>query len=124
VEKVFWYKSRSRELSEGPEDNYGLWHKDYSLKPAYYAYKTLVEMCPSGSTRPQITRIGDVFVAKWKQPKGTNITAMWTAKGAETVDLNSFPDKVYDIMGNKVNIQSNAITVSPSIMYFWGKVEF
>ena len=124
MDKVFWYKSRSRELTDDSEDFYGLWHKDYQPKPAYFAYKTLVKMCPSGSTRPLITRMGDVFVAKWKQPKGTNITAMWTTKRAKTVDLKSFPDTVFDIMGNKVNIQSTAIAVSPSVIYLLGKVEF
>ena len=124
IDKVFWYKSRSRELTDDSEDFYGLWHKDYQPKPVYYAYKMLVGMCPSGSTRPQITRIGDIFMAKWKQPKGQQVTALWTSKGTETFGLNSVPANVYDIMGNKVNIQSNAVTVSPSVIYLLGKVDF
>ena len=123
MDKVFWYKSRSRELTGDSEDFYGLWHKDYTPKPAYYAYKTLVKMCPSGSIRPKITRKGNVYFARWKQPKGQQVTALWTSKGVETLGLNSASVNAYDMMGNKLNMQSNTIVVSPSITYIIGKVE-
>lgn len=123
VEKVFWYKSRAAERSDHFEEHFGLWHKDYSPKPAYYSYKTLIEMCPSGSIRPKITKKGDVYFARWKQPKGQQVTALWTSKGTETLSLNSAPVNAYDMMGNKLDIQSNTIVVTPSITYIIGKVE-
>lgn len=117
IDKVFWYKSRSRELSDDSEDHYGLWHKDYLPKPAFYAYKTLTQMCPSGSTRPQITKKGNVYMAVWKQPQGKYVTALWTSKGVEDVNLKSFVGDIYDIKGDKISFDSGKIDVSPSILY-------
>ena len=80
-------------------------------------------MCPSGSIRPKIAKKGDVYFARWKQPKGQQVIALWTSKGTETLSLNSAPVNAYDMMGNKLDIQSNTIVVSPSITYIIGKVE-
>ena len=118
IDKVFWYKSRSRELSDDSEDHYGLWHKDYLPKPAYYAYKTLTNMCPSGSTRPKISKKGNVYVAVWKQPKGKNVTALWTSKGVDDVNIKSFIGDIYDINGNKISVASERMEISTSILYF------
>ena len=53
VDKVFWYNFRSYEkASYYTEDNFGIVHSDLIPKPAYYAYKTMTTLCPSGSTRP------------------------------------------------------------------------
>lgn len=120
VEKVFWYKSRSRELSEGPEDNYGLWHKDYTPKPAYYAYKTLTQMCPSKSTRPQIQRKGNVYIATWKQPNGKKVSAIWTSKGIEKIGVANVPQKIFDYLGNEVEVFDSTIVVSPIVQYCFG----
>lgn len=117
IDKVFWYKSRSRELSDDSEDHYGLWHKDYTPKPAFYAYKILTRMCPSGSTRPKITKKGNIYIAVWKQPKGKNVTALWTSKGVETVKIKSFVGDIYNINGNKMSVDSGSVNVSTSIQY-------
>lgn len=53
VDKVFWYNFRSYEKDPYyTEDNFGIVHSDLTPKPAYYAYKTMTTLCPSGSTRP------------------------------------------------------------------------
>lgn len=124
MDKVFWYKSRSRELTDDSEDFYGLWHKDYQSKPAYYAYKTLVNMCPSGSTRPKIMRKDNVYVATWKQPKGKYVTAPWTSKGKEPVNVKSFKGDVYDINGRRLSLNSDRMEVSPSVLYFVSDKKF
>jgi len=121
IEKVFWYKTRAAERSDHFEDHFGIWHKDYSPKPAFYAYKTLVDMCPSKSTRPRIRRQGDVYIATWKQPKGTYVTALWTSKGKEVVQINQFEGYIYDIHGRVLTQSSNDLYVTPSIIYFVSK---
>lgn len=117
IEKVFWYKTRAAERTDHFEDHFGIWHKDYTPKPAFYSYKTLIQMCPSGSTRPQITKKGNVYMAVWKQPQGKYVTALWTSKGTETVNAKSYVGDIYDIKGDKISFDSEKIDVSTSILY-------
>lgn len=64
VDKVFWYKFRSYEKDPYyTEDNFGIVHSDLTPKPAYYAYKTMTTLCPSGSTRPVLEVSGDIYKA-------------------------------------------------------------
>lgn len=121
IEKVFWYKSRACELSENYEDHFGIWHKDYSPKPAFYAYKTIVKMCPSGSTRPQITRVGSVYVAKWKKKGKKCVTAVWTSDKNISVGVEPFEGDIYDIYGKRETMNERVLNASPSILYFVGK---
>ena len=79
IDKVFWYKSRSNELSNDKECHFGLWHWDYSPKPAFYTYRTLTRMCPDKSTRPRLMQYGKIYVASWRQPGGRRVWALWTS---------------------------------------------
>lgn len=117
IEKVFWYKTRAAERSEQFEEHFGIWHKDYTPKLAFNSYKALTKMCPSGSTRPQITKKGNVYMAVWKQPQGKYVTALWTSKGIEDVNLKSFVGDIYNIEGDKISFDSERIDVSTSILY-------
>ena len=121
MEKVFWYKTRAAERTDHFEDHFGIWHKNGSPKPAFYAYKTLTRMCPSGSTRPRIARLGNVYVAKWKDPASQNVTAIWTSKGECKIKSHAYQGKVYDLSGSQLTIDSDEILVTPSILYFVGK---
>lgn len=121
IEKIFWYKTRAAERTDHFEDHFGIWHKDGTPKPAFYAYKTLVDMCPSQSTRPQIRRQGDLYIASWRHPKGTYVMAIWTSKGQEIVQLNHFKGTIYDIQGGIRNLSNNKILVTPSISYIVSK---
>jgi len=124
VEKVFWYKSRAAESSDYFEEHFGIWHKDYLPKPAYYAYKTLARMCPSGSKRPTIIRRGDVYIASWKQPGGKNVKALWTSEKNSFLQLKRIENSVcYDINGREMRIEGTVIQLSPSIIYILGDVE-
>lgn len=122
VDKVFWYKSRSCELTlNNKEDHYGLWHKDYSPKPAFYAYKTLTKMLPNMSTRPILERYGDVYIASWKRPDGKKVWALWTSKNVNKVHLNiGGRFTVYDLYGNTTDLYKNTYVASPSIVYIVG----
>lgn len=122
IDKVFWYRSRSRELNlNDPEDFFGLWHKDYSPKPAYYAYRTLTKMCPSKSIRPKLEKNGKVYVASWKRPDAKKVWAMWTSKSDEKVELNiKGKYKIYDLKGDEIHQEYSGFNISPSVTYIVG----
>lgn len=122
IDKVFWYKTRSNELSnEDPECHFGLWHKDYSPKPAYYSYKTLIKMLPNLSTRPKLERNGDMYMASWSQPGGKRVWALWTMNKERFIRLIVDGDfKVYNIHGDEISIYSPSVKISPSIIYIVG----
>ena len=120
IEKVFWYKSRAAERSDQFEEHFGLWHKDYTPKPAFYAYKTLTRMCPSKSTRPQIQRKGNVYIATWKQPNGKKVSAIWTSRSIEKIGVANVPQKIFDYLGNEVKVLDTTIVVSPMVQYCFG----
>lgn len=118
VEKVFWYHLRSFEKDPDDfESHLGIVHKDFSPKPSYHTYKTLVEMCPDKSTRPtlKITEDG-VFVSEWIRPDGSTVTAVWTSGKKAGFDYKVDRRTVlYDAYGNP--IESKKITASSNITY-------
>lgn len=122
VDKVFWYKSRSCELKpKEQEDHFGLWHKDYKPKLAYYAYKTLTKMCPDGSSRPKLERIGNVYIATWKRPDKEKVWALWTSRKKELVKVGVSGNlRIYNMTGAKTDINPNEMEISPSIIYLIG----
>lgn len=126
VDKVFWYKSRSRELDmSDKEDFFGLWHKDYTPKPAFYTYQTLTKMCPDKSTRPTLRRQGGVYIAQWKRPDEKKVYALWTSKEKEPVKLSVKGNyNGFDINGKGISVSGNYAEASPSILYFVGDKKF
>lgn len=126
VDKVFWYKSRSRELDANAlEDNFGLWHKDYTPKPAYYSYQFLTKMCPHHSIRPQLTRYGDIFLASWRRPDRTKVWAIWCRKGDSSINFESRGKfTIYDMNGHIISITGEKLKVSSSVIYIVGAKDF
>lgn len=125
VDKVFWYNFRSNELSpDDKECHFGLCHKDYSPKPAFYAYQNLVKMCPDKSTRPILTRKGEIYIAQWERPDGKNVYGIWTSEGKKRVSFNIEGEfTCMDIWGEKrIDIFTGIpLEISPSIIYIIGK---
>jgi hypothetical protein len=123
IEKVFWYKSRSNELNvDDKECFFGLWHNDYSPKPAFYAYQTLVKLCPDKSMRPTLLRRGNIYISKWIRPDGKVVYGLWTSKGNEMTILNvNGKYTCYDIYGNEKRIQRKEFEITPSIHYIVGE---
>lgn len=123
IEKVFWYKSRSNELNEDDRECFfGLWHKDYTPKPAFYAYQTLVKMCPDKSLRPKLMRRGEIYISKWIRPDGKAVYGLWTSRGNKMAILNAKGKfTCYDIYGNEKRIQRQEVEVTPSILYIVGR---
>ena len=122
VDKVFWYNGRAfeKDIAE-KEDHYGLWHKDYVPKPAFYAYRTLTRLCPGNSTRPKLTRFGDIYVAKWVKPDKEKVWALWTSKDELSSEVKIQGEyKAYDNHGKKINITPENLKITPSIVYLVG----
>lgn len=126
VDKVFTYNFRSKEINRYyAEDNFGILHADLSPKHVYYAYQTLTKMCPSKSSRPNLIRQGNVYIAHWIRPDGKKTYALWTSRECVNVDLKWKGNYVCcDIYGNKVSLTRQNIEVSPSILYFVGGKKF
>lgn len=123
VDKVFWYNFRSFEKDDrDPESHFGLTHKDLSPKPAFYAYITMTNLCPSGSTRPSLIKKGDLYLSGWKLPNGKHIWAIWNSKSEVDVKLKikgSYSMKNY--MGDKVKKnKKEPIRVSTGVTYIIG----
>lgn len=125
VDKVFWYKFRSNELDPYySEDNFGMVHADLSPKPAYYAYKTLIQMLPNGSTRPNLRIKDGIYKAEWIRPDGKHVTAYWCKGGFAYITLDTKPDMVIDYMGNKLNSNNKQVKISTGVVYIITKRGF
>ena len=130
ISKVFWYNLRSREndLSYS-EDCFGLIHADFSEKPSMQAYRTLVKVCPKGSTRPQLTierqdgstTHDPIYRCCWQMPDGTPVTALWTAHAAVPYKIKSFRGKITDHLGRPLKAKHHSIKVSPCVTYLIGE---
>ena len=122
VEKIFWYNLRAKETNKSnPEDNYGIAHSNLSPKPAFKAYKALIEMCPDNSEQPTLEINNDTYIASWRKPDKTKVTAIWTETNEITTDIN-YNDyrEIYNYLGDKIK-SKNKIIASPRILYLIGK---
>lgn len=127
VDKVFWYNFRSNE--KDPNDNechFGLCHKDYEPKPAYYAYKTLIKFCPDKASRPVLQKTGRVYIAKWQRADGKQVYGIWTSKTNEKISVTMKGRKAfYDLYGKRIRKRTKTtIDATPSILYIVGGKNF
>lgn len=122
ADKVFWYKSRSNELSDDRDCHFGLWHKDYAPKLAFYTFQTLTKMCPDGSTRPQLKNNDGIFIAKWKRPDGKNVWALWTSKShVQSTLVIKGRFRAYNDHGENLKMSpTSEINITPSVIYILG----
>lgn len=118
VSKVFWYNLRSREQDkEYSEDCFGLIHADFSEKPSMQAFRTLVRMCPKGSTRPVLEKEGNLYRCRWKRPDGKSITALWAPEQTLVYPLGKFRGQAVDHLGNKVVLKRRSVRVGDGVVY-------
>ena len=119
VDKVFWYNLRSRE--DDPyysEHCFGLLHRDFSEKPSMQAYRTLVRMCPEGSTRPKLTVADGLYRAVWHQPDGTEVTALWSPNGTRQVEMSGLRHlHLFNHMGTPIPARGHRIAVGAGVVY-------
>lgn len=116
VDKVFSYCLTDRSSENG---GYGLLHFDLSRKPVFYSLKKLIEMCPSGSTRPIVSIKNHQYLASWIKPDGVKVYAIWTDRlGIDSSVLVSGKPKYYDCLGRRLTYKQ--LKVSPSVIYIEG----
>lgn len=118
MEKVFWYHLRSFEYAPDDfESHFGIVHRDFTPKPSYNTYATLVKMCPDRSTRPELTVSDEgLYVCRWTKPDGKEVTAVWTP-GREMAYEPVFARSAeyYDAYGR--SISGTELKAGPSIIY-------
>ena len=113
IDKVFAYSLTDRNQEKG---GYGILHKDLSRKPAYDALKTLIEKCPSGSSRPSIIQNGHQYIASWIKPDGMTVYAVWADRlGTQSSITVGGQAQYYDCNGNKIS--KRKFKVSPSVVF-------
>ena len=116
VDKVFSYCLTDRSSEDG---GYGILHFNLSRKPVFYTLKKLIEMCPSGSTRPTISMKNHQYLASWLKPNGVKVYAIWTDRlGVEsTISVYGKP-QYYDCFGRRLTYKQ--LKISPSVIYVEG----
>ncbi len=128
VERIYWYSFRSTERSRfDGEAHFGIVRNDLAPKDAYRAYRTLSELHPAGSTRPELRSDGPLYIANWKTPGNIPAAAVWNIAGEQTVKLkirNGRLSAVRDHLGREVKLspENSVLTfsASPGILYFSG----
>lgn len=92
VEKFYYYELQSLEHNMNYRDQeffFGIVHRDLSPKPAFHAYRTLTQMHPEGSTRPELLSQDVVWHVKWNRPDGTPVHALWAPFKPEKVKIEA-----------------------------------
>ncbi len=123
VDKVYTYNFRAKEVDNYyTEDNFGIVHADLTPKPAYFAYKTLTTMLPTGSTRPTLLREGNSYVSSWKRKDGKKVWALWNSKGDETIDIEiTGKAEFYNFLGERLEKHnSGKLNIGKGVTYIVG----
>lgn len=123
VEKAFWYELRSPEHQIfDRESHFGLLSKNLVPKPAFLAYRTLIQLCPSGSTVPELIQEGELFIARWKNPEGVKIQAVWTEYDNQKVKCSITGEnvRVMNHAGEEQSLSGTEVTASSGILYIVG----
>lgn len=123
VERVFWYCFRSDERAEdATEGHFGIVRKDLKPKPAWRAYRTLTELCPSGSTVPKMVQQEDCFLANWIRPDGVKVWAIWTMLYPKKIRLkvDRKISRIINHLGEEQPLPQLEYSVSSAILYLVG----
>lgn len=128
VERIYWYSFRSTERSRfDGEAHFGIVRNNLAPKDAYHAYRTLSELHPAGSSRPELRSDGTLYIANWKTPGNVPAAAVWNIAGERAVRLKIKSGRltaVHDHLGREVKLlpENSVLTfsASPGILYFSG----
>ena len=124
VEKIFWYTYRDIAAIKGREGGFGIINSDFSPKPALAAYKTLIKLCPDGSTIPMLKKQGNIYITGWQTPDARRIWGVWTTASKPVqckLTIEGKIDAIYNISGDKQNISvDRTYNLSGSIVYLVG----
>ena len=122
IDKVFWYNLRAHEWdAEALEAHFGITHKDLSPKPAWFALKTLIELCPDGSTVPKLSNSSGIWTAVWNRPDGSWVRALWSPLGITRYRLDDpYPVEIRDHLGNILRPKNRTLELTGGPIYLVG----
>ncbi|MBR6373654.1 MAG: cellulase family glycosylhydrolase [Victivallales bacterium] len=129
ADRICCHSYRSTEhKGAGVEGYFGLHRRNLERKSASYAYETLVRFMPVGSTRPVIGKNGDIYIAKWKNPKNEVVYGIWrgTIYGGECEFAigNGRQPRSFNHLGVEVPLSVKQgrvnISIGPGIVYLTG----
>lgn len=128
IEKFFLYEFQSPETNPiDKESFFGLTHADLSAKPAFFAYRTLIEAMPPGSTEIQRRFADDNVVVRWRLKNGAAAWALWRPSGEANVPVKITGEiqRAFDYLGEPAAIDAacSTLTLSPKILYLVGPTE-
>ena len=79
-------------------------------------------MCPSGSTRPELTVTDNIYQTAWTKPDGTPVSAIWTP--AAPIDCKLSVEGVirnaYDMNGKSIAIPKGTLKATTQVVYLEG----
>ena len=123
IDRVFWYNFRSWEGDPTErEHHFGIVHRDLTQKPSFYTYQALAKMCPSGSTRPELTVTDNIYQTSWTKPDGTPICAIWTPAAPIDCKLSveGAIQNAYDMNGKPIAIPNGTFKATKKVVYLEG----
>ncbi|MBR5080154.1 MAG: hypothetical protein IKX30_15565 [Victivallales bacterium] len=123
IDRVFWYNFRSWEGDPTErEHHFGIVHRDLSQKPSFYTYQALAKMCPSGSTRPELTVTDNIYQTSWTKTDGTPVCAIWTPAAPIDCKLSveGAIQNAYDMNGKPIAIPNDTFKATTQLVYLEG----
>ena len=101
------YHSNARESDS--EGHFGITRYDLSPKPAWRAYKNIIEMLGEKSV-PVLKRDNEICLANWTRDDGKNVFAIWSLNEYKQTKVDvSIEGKILEMknhVGGNVNIPS------------------
>lgn len=122
VDKIFIYNLRDlSSATHEKERHFGLFNSELSkTKMAFKVYKTINALCPSGSTRPLLSKHKSLFIARWYDNEGRIVDAFW-ATGKDPIKVkfqNLEPNtEIFNYLGNRMKINSKETQIDNHIIY-------
>lgn len=114
VEKIFWYNfQEDGDNCDDPEHNYGLVKQDFSPKPAFFAYHTLIGKLTGAKF---IGKSVDGGVTEYRFKRNGQTSIVWSDKETDW-RLPEPKAKAYDLMGNLLPVVTGLIKVGPAPVY-------
>lgn len=109
VEKIFTYSYHSNARESDSEGHFGITRYDLSPKPAWRAYKNIIEMLGEKSV-PVLKRDNEICLANWTRDDGKNVFAIWSLNEYKQTKVDvSIEGKILEMknhVGGNVNIPS------------------
>ncbi|MDD3154292.1 MAG: beta-galactosidase [Victivallaceae bacterium] len=105
------------------ETHFGIVRHNLEPKKAYHAYRTLIRMCPDGSSEVKISRKGKLFIASWQTPGKEFRYGVWTygrRPVATRIQCKGAITGAVDYLGKEISVNPENFVVSDGIVFLSG----